>query len=363
MKTKWKWKLLPLLLALALILPSCSPQSDTEDKSSESSQTAVVTEQPAEKPTEIPEDTVTPSPTEAPAETLTPMPGVTEAPTPTATPEPVPSVSLSDIPAYSGEPYVVLNNNIPGFQESEFTTASFETYSDLDALGRCGVAYANIGQDLMPTEERGSIGQVRPSGWHTVKYDCVDGKYLYNRCHLIGYQLTAENANTKNLITGTRYLNTEGMLPFENMVADYIKETGNHVLYRVTPIFEGDNLVASGVQMEAESVEDRGEGILFNIYCYNVQPGVTIDYSTGDSQLSGGAPSVETPAPTEAPEQPEDSGQVSASTYILNTNSHKFHYPDCSSVGQMSEKNKAEFSGSRDELIQQGYEPCKRCNP
>lgn len=174
-------------------------------------------------------------------------------------------VDLSTIPAYTGEPYVEINDNVPDFPEDDFTTDSFESYSDLDNLGRCGVAYAKIGQDLMPTEKRGSIGQVKPSGWHTQKYDNVDGKFIYNRCHLIGYQLTAENANEKILITGTRYLNVEGMLPFENMVADYIKETDYHVLYRVTPIFDGDNLVADGVQMEAESVEDNGDGILFNV--------------------------------------------------------------------------------------------------
>ena len=203
------------------------------------------------------------------------------------------AVDLSSIPAFSGAAYIAINDNIPGFSLADITTASFETYSSLDSLGRCGVAYSNIGTDLMPTEERGAIGQVKPSGWHTVKYDCVNGKYLYNRCHLIGYQLTAENANTKNLITGTRYLNMEGMLPFENMVADYIKETGNHVLYRVTPIFEGENLVASGVQMEAMSVEDNGDGILFNVYCYNAQPGVGIDYSSGDSWLEEDAAASE----------------------------------------------------------------------
>ena len=184
---------------------------------------------------------------------------------------------------YSGEPYVVLNNNVPNFIDEYKTTESFENYSDLDYLGRCGTAFANIGADIMPTEDRDSIGQVKPSGWHTVKYDFVSGKYLYNRCHLIGYQLSGENANEKNLITGTRYLNVEGMLPFENMVADYVKETGNHVLYRATPIFEGENLVASGVQIEAQSVEDNGEGIMFNVYCFNVQPGVCINYLTGDS--------------------------------------------------------------------------------
>ena len=200
------------------------------------------------------------------------------------------SVSLSNIPAYSGSPYVAVNNNVPFFTDNDMTTTAFENYSSLDALGRCGVAYANVCTETMPTEERGAIGSVKPSGWHTVKYDIVSGKYLYNRCHLIGYQLSAENANTKNLITGTRYLNVEGMLPFENMVADYIKETNNHVLYRVTPMFDGNNLVASGVLMEAKSVEDNGDGILFNVYCYNVQPGITIDYATGESALDGTTP-------------------------------------------------------------------------
>lgn len=256
---------------------------------------------------------------------------------------------LSEIPEYSGEAYTVLNDNVPDFSADDFTSDSFETYSDLDELGRCGIAYANIGQDLMPTEKRGNIGQVKPSGWHTIKYDNVDGKYLYNRCHLIGYQLTAENANEKNLITGTRYLNTEGMLPFENMVADYIKETDNHVLYRVTPVFDGDNLVASGVQMEAESVEDDGDGIQFNVLCYNIQPGISIDYATGDSWLSDGS----------------ESGNAATETaeYILNINSKKFHKPSCSSVSQMNEANKQVYTGSRDDLIAQGYEACKKCNP
>ena len=182
-----------------------------------------------------------------------------------------------------------INDNVPDFPEDDFTTDSFESYSDLDNLGRCGVAYAKIGQDLMPTEKRGSIGQVKPSGWHTQKYDNVDGKFIYNRCHLIGYQLAGENANPKNLITGTRYLNTTGMLPFENEVNDYVDETDNHVLYRVTPVFEGDDLVASGVLMEAYSVEDEGGGVQFCVYCYNVQPGVVIDYATGDSRLASDA--------------------------------------------------------------------------
>lgn len=193
------------------------------------------------------------------------------------------SPSVMDIPAFGDMPYVVINHNKPEFKEEDLTTKAYEFYSELDILGRCGYAMACIGTELMPTEDRGSIGQVKPSGWQLVKYDFVDGKYLYNRCHLIGYQLSGENANVKNLITGTRYLNVEGMLPFENMVADYVKDTGNHVLYRVTPIFDGNNLVARGVQMEAYSVEDDGEGICFNVYAYNNQPGVTIDYATGKS--------------------------------------------------------------------------------
>lgn len=253
------------------------------------------------------------------------------------------------LPEYTGLPYTAVNGNQPEFTESDLTTESFETYSELDGLGRCQTAYANIGKDLMPTEKRGSIGKVKPSGWHTVKYDVVDGKYLYNRCHLIGFQLTAENANVKNLITGTRYLNTEGMLPFENMVADYVRETENHVLYRVKPFYTDDNLVADGVQIEAMSVEDKGEGILFNVYCYNVQPGISIDYSTGESWMETDG------APEEA--EPEES------IYILNTNTHKFHTPSCSSVRQMDEANTEEYTGKGEELIEQGYEPCKRCKP
>lgn len=261
-----------------------------------------------------------------------------------------PAVSLEEIPPFSGEPYVVLDDNQPGFTEDDLTTESFEEYSDLDALNRCGAAYANVGVDLMPTEKRESISNVRPSGWVTAKYDFVDGKYLYNRCHLIGFQLTGENANEKNLITGTRYMNVDGMLPFENMVADYVKETENHVLYRVTPVFEGDNLVASGVQMEALSVEDKGEGVCFNIYAYNNQPGVEINYATGESW-----PADE--------KQPAQSDTAAGNAYILNTNSRKFHTEDCSNVKSIKEENKQTYRGSRDDLIAQGYSPCGQCKP
>lgn len=224
----------------------------------------------------------------------------------------------------------------------------------------------------MPTEERGSIGNVKPSGWHTVKYNGIDGNYLYNRCHLIGFQLTAENANERNLITGTRYMNVQGMLPFENMVADYIKETNNHVLYRVTPIFKGNNLLASGVLIEAKSVEDNGSGIEFCVYCYNVQPGVTIDYKTGESNgpeytgttvqnhESTNTSTVVTPSITDDNVSNTNDKDMS---YILNTNTKVFHYPSCRSVKQMSEKNKKEFYGTSSEARNLGYKSCGNCKP
>ena len=199
---------------------------------------------------------------------------------------PAETYSMENIPPYDGTPYVVINDNQPSFTEEDLTDSSYEFYSDLDYLGRCGVTEACIGQDLMPTEKRGDISSVKPTGWVQNQYDFVDGKSLWNRCHLIGFQLAGENANECNLITGTRYLNVDGMLPFENLVADYVKETDNHVLYRVTPAFQGTELVARGVQMEAYSVEDSGDGVCFNVFCYNVQPGVEIDYATGDNWLA-----------------------------------------------------------------------------
>ena len=261
---------------------------------------------------------------------------------------PAAAVALEDVPAFSGAPYVELDGDQPAFSEAVRTAESFETYSALDELGRCGPAFACIGQDLMPTQERESISQVRPTGWQNAEYDFVDGGYLYNRCHLIGFQLTGENANERNLITGTRYMNVEGMLPFENMVADYVKETGNHVLYRVTPVFEAEELVARGVQMEAWSVEDEGDGVCFNVYVYNSQPGVEIDYRTGESRAAGAESSAD-------PAQDE--------TYILNVRSKKFHRPDCASVDSMREENRETFHGSREALIEQGYAPCGSCNP
>lgn len=262
----------------------------------------------------------------------------------------LPSSSLSsdEIQAPSDKPYTELNGNIPTFASSPLTAVSFERYSELDKLGRCGVAEACVGIEIMPTEERGEIGQIKPSGWHTVKYDIVDGKYLYNRCHLIGFQLSGENANEKNLITGTRYFNVEGMLPFENMVADYVKETENHVVYRVTPLYDGDNLVAKGVQMEAFSVEDKGEGICFNVFVYNIQPGIEIDYATGESRLI---------------DNDENNSVNSEGKYILNTKTKKFHLATCSSADEIKSDNKSEFKGNREDLISDGYTPCKNCNP
>ncbi len=280
------------------------------------------------------------------------------------------TVSLADIPDYDGTPYIQLENNIPDFTENEKkNTEAFETYSELDSLGRCGQAYANICPEIQPTEERGAIGNVRPSGWHTVKYnDLIDGNYLYNRCHLIAYCLAGENANEKNLVTGTRYLNTEGMLPFEELVNDYVDKTGNHVLYRVTPIFDGDNLVASGVEMEGWSVEDEGAGICFHVYCYNVQPGIEINYADGTSWETTSderenAQEAERAEQPKAPADNPDCQNETAQTYILNTNTKKIHRPTCSSVNQMKETNKQTYEGTVEELENMGYTPCKKCNP
>lgn len=315
-------KLLALLLSVLLSLGALTACDGTAVDTSSPDERVTETAQPAQA-----EDTTLPETAEA-------------------------DFSLAEVPAYDGAAYVAVHDNVPYFTAADLTSEAYESYAPLDGYGRCGVAIACVGQELMPTEDRGSIGQVKPSGWQTVKYDNVDGKYLYNRCHLIGYQLTGENANTQNLITGTRALNMEGMLPFENMVADYVKETGNHVLYRVTPIFEGNNLVACGVLMEGYSVEDEGEGICYCVYAYNAQPGISIDYANGNSWETT-ADEVAGDENTAAAEEPQ--------TYVLNTSSKKFHKPDCSSVAQM--KNPQEVSATRQGLIDQGYSPCGNCNP
>ena len=279
------------------------------------------------------------------------------------------AVKLSSIPAYSGSAFVYVNNNQPNFSADELTTVAYESYSSLDSLNRCGVAIASCGTEIMPKEDekRGSISNVYPSGWEQAKYDGISGGYLWNRCHLIGWQLSAENANRKNLITGTRYMNINGMLTFENMVADYIKETGNHVAYRVTPIFDGNNLVCSGVQMEAYSIEDNGDGICFNVYCYNVQPGININYATGESSSTSNSNNSSTTQPSSSAQQPtveEDKNADSSSAkYILNTNTKKFHYPSCGSAGRIAAKNYGESNESREQLIAHGYSPCGNCDP
>ena len=250
---------------------------------------------------------------------------------------------------------MTLSGNAPDFSPEDMAADSFKNYSQLDSLGRCGQAYAMISTKTMPTAKRESIGQIKPSGWHTVRYDdLIPDKYLYNRCHLIGFQLAGENANEKNLITGTRYMNVEGMLPFEDEVADYVKETGNRVLYRVTPVYEGDNLVARGVVMEAYSVEDSGEGVSFNVFVYNVQPGIVIDYATGDSQRAD----TSTPADDDKPAL-EQSDQL----YVLNNSTKKFHLPECASADKIKSENREETKTSRKSLMSMGYEPCGNCNP
>lgn len=270
-----------------------------------------------------------------------------------------------DVPKWNGKKaYVKVNHNKPYFTSEQLKSRrSYEKYGSLDSRGRCTTTIANIGTDLMPTETRGAIGSVRPTGWHTVKYAGIDGNYLYNRCHLIGYQLTGENANEKNLITGTRYLNIEGMLPFEDEVADYLHSNpDDHVLYRVTPVFKGKELLARGVLMEAESIEDKGRGVRFCAFCYNVQPGVTINYKDGSSkgpEYTGSTPSTKQKTENSRSHQ-NDSGKH---TYVLNTNTKKFHKPSCSSVGQMADHNKKTVKEKRKTLISEGYSPCKRCNP
>lgn len=262
------------------------------------------------------------------------------------------------LPEYVGNPYALVNGNEPFFSEEERKDDSvFEEYSELDGLGRCGTAYANICTELMPSEKRGDISGVEPSGWNNRPYGFVDGGYIYNRCHLIGFQLAGENANERNLITGTRSMNVDGMLPFENMVHDYVVETGNHVLYRVTPVYRGGNLVADGVLMEACSVEDGGRGILFCVYCFNVQPGCVIDYSDGDNWADG-----ESGADVKAGSG-GNATDVEEKTYVLNTNSMKYHLSECPSVDKIGKGNRKRYTGDREILEGMGYEPCGQCRP
>ena len=279
------------------------------------------------------------------------------------------SIDIKSIPEYSGTPYVVINGGKPSFSEKD--KERVEEYSELDKYGRCGTAFANVSKELMPTKPRESIRDVRPSGWHTVKYEkIIEDRYLYNRCHLIAYKLAGENANEKNLITGTRYFNVEGMLPFEDEVAGYVKATGNHVLYRVRPIFKGSALVARGVQMEAESVEDNGKGVSFNVYCYNVQPGIRINYKDGSSRPESRvvvnknklSKKNKTDKPKKSKKAETDNGVKAGIHYIANTNTKKFHISTCRCVKLMKAKNMYR-SDNREELIDSGYIPCKVCRP
>lgn len=270
-----------------------------------------------------------------------------------------------EIPKYEGKDYAVINNDNPYFEQSDITAKAYEDYPPLDSLGRCGTCTACLGKELMPTEERGSIGMVKPSGWQLSKYDFVDGKYLFNRCHLIGFQLAGENANERNLITGTRYMNIGRMLDLENKTASYIRSTGNHVMYRVTPCFEGNNLVATGVLMEALSVEDNGAGIKFCNFVFNIQPNVSINYADGTNSLIS-APSEttkQTVKPTQTTTQNQtQSVQPVSKHFVLNANTKKYHDPSCSSVSQIKAKNKKEFDGTEEELKQMGYSPCQKCH-
>ena len=347
-----RFKILSLLLFSVLLLVGCDT-SENQVSVAEKAEEVVTTVTLTTTTTTTTSTTITTTSTTTTTTTTVFIPEIKEKDEDT--------VSLSDIPEYSGEAYCIVNDNKPFFDDN--TTTAFELYSDLDSLGRCGAAYANICEEIMPTEKRGDISSVKPSGWHSEKYDWIDGENLYNRCHLIGYQLSGENANEKNLITGTRYMNTEGMLPFENMVADYVKETNNHVLYRVTPMFDGDDLVVKGVLMEGRSVEDEGKGVEFNVFCYNVQPDVKIDYTTGESESLKQEGSTEQYNEGNNSSNEEDEVENNSLSYVVNTNTGKFHYPSCSSANQIKSKNRWDYDGSRDELIGMGYVPCKRCNP
>ncbi len=282
---------------------------------------------------------------------------------------------LSTIEPWNGQPYCEINGNIPDFEEIWATTQ--ESLDPLDSLGRCGTANSCIGIDGMPTEPRGNISEIHPTGWHTDKYDFVTGGNLYNRCHLIAHKLSGDDAVARNLITGTSYMNRDGMLPFEDQIEEYVKSTHNHVMYRVTPCFAGDELVARGVHMQAISVEDQGQGLAFNVFCYNVQPGIEIDYTTGDNRLAEDDASqaaeqalngltqenVQSENGIASGETQDSSTSASKQAYVLNTNTGKFHHPDCRSVNQMKDKNKQEIEATRDEVIAMGYEPCGNCHP
>ena len=340
--------LLALLMALCLTFTSCDlgdlglgGEPDETFEKVEQTNKPTDKDDPADKPTEKPTD----------------APENNEGEGNDTARDPI--CDLLGIPYFSGNPWTPINDNKPAFTEEEITTEGYEFYSELDNLGRCGYVMACVGTEMMPTEDRGDIGSIKPTGWVQKQYDgnLVSGGNLYNRCHLIGFQLTGENANKQNLITGTRYMNWDGMVEFENMIADYVKETDNHVMYRVTPMFYENELVARGVHMEAYSVEDNGEGISFNVYAYNVQPGITIDYATGESWLSG-----EQGGNTDTDQKPNENEGENGPKYILNTSSKKVHIPTCGSVSTMSDKNKQEYNGELADILAEGYQKCGACN-
>jgi DNA-entry nuclease len=394
---KKKWKLFGLVLALVCQLLSCSPTARTAQSLPPAAESSITA---AENSSQTAAESIAETAAEAAAEAASQTAG--ETPAEAASLE---SLSSADFPVYSGAASVVYHDNRPLFSESDFTFGSGTSFSPLDSLGRCGTAMGILSPSTLPTEKRGSIGMVKPAGWHTVKYAGIDGNYLYNRCHLIAYELCGVNAEPRNLTTGTRYLNVQGMLPLENETTDYIRRTGNTVLYRVTPIFDGDNLVCSGVLMEAASAGDQGADYSFCAYCYDVQPGITINYadgsssgpeftgsdsgnsgsgssdsgSTGSNAAGGNSADVGNSAGSEnsgaaagavsgagaAAAGAAVSGNTAdgAQDYVLNTNTMKFHYPSCSSVQDMKAKNRKDVHETRDQIIADGYQPCKRCNP
>lgn len=346
-------RILALLLSIVMLLSFAGCDLDTYDYTDGASEISSSQIKDTEESTSQTEESSTQT-----SETEAPSTSTTEKPSNTTTvgSGKASAVDPSTLPAYSGTAYTVVNGNQPNFSAAELTTTAYESYSNLDSYGRCGVALASCGKEIMPgaNEERGSISSIKPSGWVQAKYDGISGGYLWNRCHLIGWQLSAENANKQNLITGTRYMNINGMLPFENMVADYIKETGNHVAYRITPIFEGSNLVCSGVQMEAYSIEDEGDGICFNVYCYNVQPGITINYATGDST---GPSSESTESSTQTSETTNSNSNQTSSgemVWIPKSGSKYHNNENCSNM-----KNPTQVT--KEEAEDRGYEPCKKC--
>ena len=352
-------RLLALLLSVVMLLSFVGCDIDSSDYGEGSSieSSSSITDNTTDNSSDITDSSEgtssTPSTESSASQTQTPSttqkPNNSTVGTGSAT-----AVDPSTLPAYSGTAYTIVNNNQPNFSASELTTKGYEKYSNLDSLGRCGVALASCGKEIMPSanEERGSISSIKPTGWIQKSYSGVSGGYLWNRCHLIGWQLSAENANRQNLITGTRYMNINGMLPFENMVADYIKETGNHVAYRITPIFEGRNLVCSGVQMEAYSIEDNGESICFNVYCYNVQPGITINYATGDS--SGSSSETSSNSTTEQTQSNNNQAASGDMVWIPNSGSKYHSRSGCSNM-----KNPRQVT--KQEAENEGYEPCKKC--